>query len=71
MIIVYAAAINLKITYQIIKKWIQKKDKILEQKKGSWRGIGGYLQKGKEHEIEVELIRLFKLAKQARRTIRA
>jgi hypothetical protein len=54
-----------------MKKWIQKKDKILEQKKGSWRRIRGYLQKGKEHEIKVELIRLFKLAKQARRTIGA
>jgi len=71
LIIVYAAAINLKITYQIMKKWIQKKDKILEQKKGSWRRIGGYLQKGKEHKIKVELIKLFKLAKQARRTIKA
>ena len=55
----------------MMKKWIQKKDKISEQKKGSWRGIGGYLQNGKEHEIKVELIGLFKLARQARRTIGA
>jgi hypothetical protein len=55
----------------MMKKWIQKKDKISEQKKGSWRRTGGHLQKGKEHEMEVELIGLFKLARQARRTIGA
>jgi hypothetical protein len=71
LITTYTAAKNLKITYQMMKKWIQKKDKISEQKKGSWRRIGGYLQKGKEHKIEVELIRLFTLTKQARRIIKA
>jgi hypothetical protein len=71
LITVYAAAKNLKITYQIMKKWIQKKDEISEQKKGSRRGVGGHLQKGKEHEMEVELIMLFKLARQAGRTIGA
>jgi hypothetical protein len=71
LITTYTAAKNLKITYQIMKKWIQKKDEILEQKKGSQRGIGGHLQKGKEHKMEVELIRLFTLARQAGRIIRA
>jgi hypothetical protein len=71
LITIYAAAKDLKITYQMMKKWIKKKDKISEQKKGSWRRIGGYLQKGKEHKMEAELIILFKLAKQARRTIGA
>ena len=55
----------------MMKKWIQKKDEISEQKKGSRRGTGGHLQKGKEHEMEVELIGLFKLARQAGRTIGA
>ena len=71
LITVYAAAKNLKITYQMMKKWIQKKDEISEQKKGSRYGVGGHLQKGKEHEIEVELIMLFKLAREAGRTIGA
>jgi hypothetical protein len=35
LITVYAVAQNLRITYQMMKKWIQKKDKISEQKKGS------------------------------------
>jgi hypothetical protein len=54
-----------------MKKWIQKKDEILEQKRGSQRRIRGYLQKGKEHEMEVELVGLFTLARQAGRTIGA
>jgi hypothetical protein len=71
LITVYAAAQNLRITYQMMKKWIQKKDKISEQKKGSWRGIGGHIQTNKEHDIKLKLIRLFTLARQSRRAIRA
>jgi hypothetical protein len=71
LITVYAAAKNLGITYQIMKKWIQKKDKISEQKKGSRYRIGGYIQTGKEYNIELELIRLFILARQSGRAIGA
>ena len=71
MISVYTAAKNLKIIYQIMKKWIQRKDKILEQKKSSWYRIGGYTQTGKEHKIELELIKLFTLARQSGRAIGA
>jgi hypothetical protein len=71
LITVYAAAKNLKITYQMMKKWIEKKDEILEQKKGSRRGIGGHTQTGKEHEMELELTRLFTLARQSGRAIGA
>jgi hypothetical protein len=71
LITVYAAAKNLKITYQMMKKWIEKKDEISEQKKGSWRGIGGHTQTGKEHEMELELTRLFTLARQSERAIGA
>jgi hypothetical protein len=71
LITVYAAAKNLGITYQMMKKWIQKKDEISEQKKGSRRGIGGYIQTGKEHDMELELMRLFTLARQSGRAIGA
>jgi CMP-2-keto-3-deoxyoctulosonic acid synthetase len=33
LITIYTAAKNLKITYQMMKKWIQKKDEILEQRR--------------------------------------
>jgi hypothetical protein len=55
----------------MLKKWIQKKDEILEQKKGSQRGIRGYTQTGKEYEMELELTRLFTLARQSGRSIGA
>jgi hypothetical protein len=68
LITVYAAAQNLRITYQMMK-WIQKKDEISEQKKGSRRGIRGHIQTSKEHDIEHELIRLFTLARRSGRAI--
>jgi hypothetical protein len=55
----------------MLKKWIQKKDEISEQKKGSQHRIGGYTQTGKEYEMELELTRLFTLARQSGRSIRA
>jgi hypothetical protein len=71
LITVYAAAKNLQITYQMMKKWIQKKDEISGQKKGSRRGIGVHTQTGKEHAMELELMRLFTLARQAGRSVGA
>jgi hypothetical protein len=71
LITVYATAKNLRITYQMIKKWIEKKDEISEQKKGSQRGIGGHTQTSKEHEMELELMRLFTAARQSGRAIGA
>jgi hypothetical protein len=55
----------------MLKKWIQKKDGISEQKKGSQRRIGGHTQTSKEHEMELELTRLFTLARQSGRSIGA
>jgi hypothetical protein len=55
----------------MMKKWIATKNEIAEQKKGSRRGFGGYTQTSKEHEMELELMRLFTLARQSRRAIGA
>lgn len=72
LVTVYMAAKNLGISYQLMKKWIQDKDKISEQKKGSKRGDGsGERQQGYEHEMEVELMRLFTEARHTGRGIGA
>jgi hypothetical protein len=66
------AAKNLGISYQLMKKWIQDKDKVREQKKGSKRGDGGgERQRGYEHEMEVELMRVFTEARHVGRGVRA
>ena len=71
-ITVYMAAKNLGISYQLMKKWIQDKDKVREQKKGSKRGDGGgERQRGHEHEMEVELMRVFTEARHAGRGVGA
>jgi hypothetical protein len=62
---------KLGITYQMMKKWIEMKNEIAEQKKGSQRGFRGYTQTGKEHEMKLELLRLFTLARHFRRAIGA
>jgi hypothetical protein len=49
----------------MMKKWIQKKDEISEQEKGSRRGVGDHTQAGKEYEMELELMKLFTLARQS------
>jgi hypothetical protein len=54
----------------MMKKWIQKKDEISRQKKGSQHGIG-HTQTSKEHAMKLELMRLFTLARQAGRSIGA
>jgi hypothetical protein len=54
-----------------MKKWIEMKNEIAEQKKGSQRRFGGYTQTSKEHEIELELLRLFTLARHFKRAIGA
>ena len=54
-----------------MKKWIEMKNEIAEQKKGSQRRFGGHTQTSKEHEMELELVRLFTLARQSKRSVGA